>query len=186
MIGVGVLIGDVDGVGRAGVGGDGWLRVYGWRFRVTSRTRLERADRLSALRWRKKFRLTSAATMKGLIEGVHDSGGDQDWFLGAEFLFALALFGFGLVLLEFEFLMFEMGLGEVALRVEQLEVEFGLFFEYVLTLLVNLILHVDLSLYFLSLSSPFNLSVGFVMCLFFYFIFSFYADTIKGLWSLGF
>ena len=67
--------------------------------------------------------------MKGLVEGVHGSGGDQDWFSGADFLFALALFGFGLLLFEFELLLVEVGLHQGALGVEQLEVEFGLFFE---------------------------------------------------------
>ena len=73
--------------------------------------------------------LTSAATMKGLVEGAGHSRRDQDWFLGAESLFALALFGFGLLFLEFEFLVLDVDLPQVELRVEQLEVEFGLFFE---------------------------------------------------------
>ena len=67
--------------------------------------------------------------MKGLGEGVQGYVGDEDWFLGAEFLLALALFGFGLLLFEFEFLLVEVGLQEGTLGIEHLEVEFGLFFE---------------------------------------------------------
>ena len=67
--------------------------------------------------------------MKGLVEGVHGSGRDQDWFSGAEFLIALALFGFGLLLFEFELLLVEVGFRDGTLRVDQLEIEFGFFFE---------------------------------------------------------
>src|SRR5687768_5977110 len=61
------------------------------------------------------------------LDGRDGGSGDEDRLTGAKPLFAFALFGFGLLLSEFELLLFEAGRHEVCVGVDHWEVQLRLF-----------------------------------------------------------
>jgi len=74
-------------------------------------------------------RLVAAAGNQCAVQIVQSGPGDQDGFASVQLLFAFPLFGFGLLLCEFELLVLEAGLHEVGVAVHHLEVQLWFLFQ---------------------------------------------------------